>query len=161
MRQRISLMLVFLTLHAACVALAAAELRFRAQELKTRLDVGYAVRLIDMNGDHRLDIVIVDSDRIIWLENPNWEEHTLIQGQTKRDNVCFAPCDIDGDGKLDFAVGADWKPFNTQSGGTIQWICHGEKPNDLWKLYPIGEEPTVHRHRGRRAADAQREDLLE
>ena len=86
MRQRISLMLVFLTLHAACVALAAAELRFRAQELKTRLDVGYAVRLIDMNGDHRLDIVIVDSDRIIWLENPNWEEHTLIQGQTKRHN---------------------------------------------------------------------------
>ena len=145
MRQRISLMLVFLTVHAACATLAAAELQFRAQELKTRLDVGYAVRLIDMNGDQRLDIVIVDSDRIIWLENPDWEEHTLIQGQTKRDNVCFAPCDIDGDGKLDFAVGADWKPFNTQSGGTIQWMRHGEKPNDLWKLYPIGEEPTVHR----------------
>ena len=91
-------------------SLQADEIILRDQELPTRLTVGYAVRLIDMNGDRRLDICIVDSERILWLENPNWDEHILIEKQTKKDNVCFASHDIDGDGQLDFAVGADWRP---------------------------------------------------
>ncbi len=124
---------------------AAGEIQLRDQELKTRLGVGYAVRLVDMNGDQRLDICIVDQDRILWLENPNWDEHILIQGQTKKDNVCFAPHDINGDGKLDFAVGADWRPFDTNTGGTIQWITSGSRKDGLWDVHPIGEEPMVHR----------------
>jgi hypothetical protein len=124
----------------------AADLEFREQELKTKLTVGYAVRLIDMNGDKRLDICIVDSERILWLENPNWDEHIMIgPGQTKKDNVCFAPADIDGDGRLDFAVGADWNPANTKSGGTIQWMRQPEKAGEKWTVFPIGEEPTMHR----------------
>lgn len=122
-----------------------ADFEFRDQELATRLTVGYAVRLLDMNGDQRLDICIVDSDRILWLENPNWTEHVISQGQTKKDNVCFAPYDIDGDGRLDFAVGADWQPANTKSGGTIQWITGGKNLDGPWTLHPIGEYPTTHR----------------
>jgi Aldos-2-ulose dehydratase, beta-propeller domain/FG-GAP-like repeat len=121
------------------------ELAFKDQELPTRLTVGYAVRLLDMNADRRLDIAIVDADRILWLENPNWTEHVILQGQTKRDNVCFAPHDIDGDGRLDLAIGADWRPFDTNTGGTIQWITGGENRTSSWKLYPIGEQPVVHR----------------
>jgi hypothetical protein len=98
-----------------------------------------------MNGDNRLDIAIVDSDRILWLENPNWTEHVILQGQTKKDNVCFAPHDIDGDGQLDFAVGADWRPADTKTGGTIQWITGGKNPAGSWTLHPIGEHPTTHR----------------
>ncbi len=123
----------------------AGELRFRTEELPTRLGVGYAVRLLDMNADGKLDICIVDQDRILWLENPTWTEHVLIEGQTKRDNVCFAPCDIDGDGQIDFAVGADWKPFNTATGGTIQWIGRTKDPTAKWEVHLIGEVPTVHR----------------
>ena len=127
-------------------SLTAGEIPLRDQELPTKLTVGYAVRLLDMNDDQRLDICIVDSERILWLENPNWNEHMLIgPGQTKKDNVCFAPADIDGDGRLDFAVGADWNPSNTKSGGTIQWIGGGKKPAEMWQVHPIGEEPTVHR----------------
>ena len=123
----------------------AEDLEFRDVELPTRLTVGYAVRLIDMNGDERLDIAVVDSDRILWLENPNWNEHVILEGQTKRDNVCFAPHDIDGDGHLDFAVGADWRPGDTKTGGTIQWITGGANPSGSWKLLPIGEYPVIHR----------------
>jgi hypothetical protein len=123
-----------------------ADFDFREQELKTRLTVGYAVRLIDMNDDKRLDICIVDSERLLWLENPNWDEHIMIgAGKTKKDNVCFAPADIDGDGRLDFAVGADWNPGNTKSGGTIQWIRQPERGGEEWPVFPIGEEPTMHR----------------
>ena len=123
----------------------AAEIPFKEQELPTKLGVGYAVRLIDMNADKRLDIAIVDTDRILWLENPNWSEHVILQGQTKKDNVCFAPHDIDGDGNVDFAVGADWRPFDTMTGGTIQWITGGKEPAKPWTLHPIGEHPMVHR----------------
>lgn len=135
------LLLLSTTLHSA----QSAERAFRTEELKTRLTVGYAVRALDMNQDGKKDIAIVDADRILWLENPTWKEHILIQGQTKKDNVCFAPTDIDGDGKLDFAVGADWRPFDTMTGGTIQWIGRGENPQANWNLHFIGEEPTVHR----------------
>ena len=125
---------------------AAEKIAFQGQELPTRLTVGYAVRLIDMNADKRLDIVIVDSKRILWLENPNWNEHILTDdSQNKFDNVCFAPYDIDRDGDLDFAVGADWQFRNTKSGGTIQWIKQGNNKDSKWKYHAIGEEPTVHR----------------
>ena len=132
----------------APLPLGAAELDFRDQELPTRLTVGYAVRLIDMNEDQRLDIVIVDSKRILWLENPNWQEHVLIEDESQQnDNVTFAPYDINGDGKLDFAVGADWQFNNTESGGTIGWITAENGPAEPWTYYPISEEPTVHRIR--------------
>ncbi|MCA9154854.1 MAG: VCBS repeat-containing protein, partial [Planctomycetales bacterium] len=118
----------------------------REQELSTRLTVGYAVRLIDMNKDDRLDIVIVDSKRIVWLQNPNWDEHVLIEDPSKpNDNVCFAPSDIDRDGWLDFAIGADWQFNNTKSGGTIGWISGRAGKLTDWKYHAIGEEPTVHR----------------
>lgn len=130
-----------------CITLASAasgEVPLNAIELPTKLGVGYAVRLIDMNDDDRLDIAIVDKTRILWLENPTWQEHVLIEGQTKPDNVCFAPHDIDGDGKLDFALGADWT-LNTTQGGQIAWIQQGVNVTAPWTLHPIGEEPTVHR----------------
>src|SRR5207248_9179186 len=117
--------------------LAAADFSFRDQELPTKLTVGYAVRLLDMNGDKRLDIAIVDSDRILWLENPNWNEHVILQGGTKKDNVCFAPYDIDGDGRLDFAVGAAWQPGSpdaTKTGGTMQWSAGGKDRAGRWTL---------------------------
>jgi len=125
---------------------AAADLDFRGQELPTRLTVGYAVRLLDMNQDQRLDIVVVDSKRILWLENPNWQEHVMFEDQSQPfDNVCFAPYDIDGDGQLDFAIGADWQFNNTKSGGTIGWISPGPTPLGPWQYHRIGDEPTVHR----------------
>jgi hypothetical protein len=118
---------------------------FRMQEIETGLKVGYAVLIADINNDGKPDIVVVDSNRVVWYENPTWKRRTIIEGQTKPDNVCIAAYDIDGDGWLDLALGADWKPFNTKDGGTIQWLKRGKTLDDPWTVYPIGEEPTVHR----------------
>jgi len=120
---------------------------FRSQELDAKFDVGYAVILVDLNADGKKDIVVVDSKRVVWFENPTWKMRTIIEGQTKPDNVCIAAHDIDGDGQVDLALGADWKPFNTKSGGTLQWLKRGKTLDDPWTMHPIGEEPTVHRIR--------------
>src|SRR6516225_11088150 len=120
---------------------------FRVQELERKLGVGYAVLLVDVNGDGKKDIVVVDTTRVVWYENPTWKRRTIIEGQTKPDNVCIAAADITGDGQLDLALGADWKPFNTKEGGTLQWLKRGQTLDDPWTLYPIDTEPTVHRIR--------------
>src|SRR5690348_13957894 len=121
--------------------------RFRVQEIETGLKVGYAVLLVDLNGDGKKDIVVVDTQRVVWYENPTWKRRTVIEGQTKPDNVCIAAYDIDGDGQIDLALGADWKPFNTIEGGTLQWLKRGKTLDEPWTLYPIDTEPTVHRIR--------------
>jgi hypothetical protein len=117
------------------------------QEIETGLDVGYAVLLVDINGDGKPDIVVADSQRILWYENPTWKRHTIIQGMTKRDNVCLAAYDIDGDGQLDLAIGADWHGLNPNCEGTIQWLRRGKTLDEPWTVHPIGAEPTVHRIR--------------
>ena len=76
-------------------AQAAAQSDFEPQELGTQFQVGYAVRVLDMNHDDRLDIAIVDSKRVLWLESPDWIEHVIYETlDAKFDNVCFAPHDI-------------------------------------------------------------------
>jgi hypothetical protein len=121
--------------------------RFRMQEIETGLGVGYAVLLVDINGDGRPDIVVADTRRILWYENPSWKRHIIIEGMTKPDNVCMAAHDIDGDGQLDLALGADWHGLSTKAEGTIQWLKRGKTLNEPWSLHPIGAEPTVHRMR--------------
>lgn len=121
--------------------------RFRMQELDVKLGVGYAVLLVDVNHDGTKDIVVVDTNRVIWFENPTWKMRTIIQGGTKPDNVCIDAHDIDGDGLIDFALGADWKPFNTKSGGTLQWLKRGKSLDEPWSIHPIDMEPVVHRIR--------------
>jgi hypothetical protein len=135
---------------------SSADLILEPQELAERLSVGYAVQLVDMNDDGRLDIVVVDTDRVIWLENPlrgldaapaPWPVHTLIEQQTKTDNVSLAAADIDGDGRVDFALGADWRPSDTRTSGSLQWLARTSSPDSKWTVHPIGTEPTIHRIR--------------
>ncbi|MEI7687919.1 MAG: VCBS repeat-containing protein [Planctomycetota bacterium] len=143
MRQTLALLAIL----AAVDGAAAQEFKFKPQEIEKNLSVGYAVTLVDVDGDGKKDIVVVDTNRVLWYQNPTWKPRVMIQGGTKPDNVCIAAHDIDGDGKIDFALGADWKPFNTASGGTLHWLKRGPTLEDPWTLYPIDTEPTVHRIR--------------
>jgi hypothetical protein len=120
---------------------------FRVQEIARDLGVGYAVLLVDVNGDNKKDIVVVDQKRVLWYENPTWKPHVIIANQTKPDNVCISAADIDGDGQIDFALGADWQPFDSRTGGTLQWLRRGKTLDEPWTVYPIDTEPTIHRIR--------------
>ncbi len=116
---------------------------FRATTIDAHIgDVCYAVTLADVDGDGKRDIVAVSENRVLWYQNPSWEAHVIIEDQTPRDNVCIAAHDINGDGQIDFALGAGWTKT-----GTIHWLERGESPDDKWKVHAIGEEPWLHRMR--------------
>lgn len=120
--------------------------QFRAQQLDEKLTVGYGVLLIDLNGDHKPDIVVADSKRVIWFENPSWAMHVILQGQTAPDNVAIAPIDLRGDGKPDLILGAGWKGYNTKDNSTLQWLARGQNVAEPWTLHPIGfDEVALHR----------------
>jgi peroxiredoxin len=139
---------------------AAGDLAFRTQEIFTELAVGYATHVLDVNDDRRPDVLVVDTKRVIWFENPTWQMHTILAGGTLPDNVSIAPADIDGDGKLDFALAADWRPGDTRASGTIQWIRRGASPEAPWSVHPIGVEPTAHRIRFADLDGNGREELI-
>jgi hypothetical protein len=128
-------------------AAAYAGMNFRAQEIQRDFGVVYAVLTADVNQDGKPDIVAINPTQVVWFENPSWAKHVILDGGTKKDNVCIAAHDIDGDGKLDFAVGADWQPSNTAAGGSLQWIGRTPDPSAPWKVTAITEEPTLHRMR--------------
>jgi len=86
--------------------------------------VCYAVNRADVNGDGKPDIVAVSENRVQWYEAPLWTKHVILENQADLDHVCIAPHDIDGDGQIDFALGAGWIKANT---GSIQWITRGKK----------------------------------
>ena len=116
---------------------------FRAETVDA--DVGnvcYAVTLADVDGDGKDDIVAVSENRVYWYANPTWERRVMVEDQTPRDNVCIAPHDIDGDGKVDFALGAGWTKI-----GTIHWLSRGESLEEKWHVHAIGEERGLHRMR--------------
>src|SRR5437868_5420910 len=96
--------------------------KFRMQEIAKDLKIGYAVLLVDLNGDGKTDIVVVDKTRVVWYENPTWKMRVITEGKTALDNVCIDAYDIDGDGQLDLVLGAGWNISNTKTGGTLQWL---------------------------------------
>jgi hypothetical protein len=126
---------------------AAGPLQFRGEQIASDFGVGYAVTTGDVNGDKLTDVVAISGTDLVLFEAPKWQKRVLLSGATPKDNVCLALHDIDRDGKMDVAIGASWQPTNTNSGGTLHWVRQPASPDGQWELYPIGEEPTLHRIR--------------
>jgi len=159
MRRRLNAVLAIAGLGLMNLAANGAEFpKFEAKTLDPEVGkVCYAVNLADVDGDGKQDIIAVTENRVLWYQAPDWKRRVIIEDQTERDNVCLAPLDIDGDGKIDFALGAGWLNKNI---GSIHWLSRRASLDEKWHVHMIGHEPWTHRMRFANVAGEKRPQLV-
>ena len=82
-------------------------------------------------------------------------EHDIIRKATARDNVCIQPHDIDGDGRIDFALGAGWRPPDTKNPSTLQWLGRDARRPLAGPPDPLRRAHAAPPPLGRREGDGQ------
>jgi len=121
---------------------------FVSQVIDSSIKIGYGLALADVDGDGRTDILLADSKQFVWYRNGDWKKFLMAENLTGHDNVCIAARDIDGDGKAEVAVGAQWNPGETsddKQSGAAFYLVRPKDPTQLWKSVELHHEPTIHR----------------
>src|SRR6218665_2070996 len=107
-------MKIICSLFFLCLALTSlSQPSFDAQLLDSKIEIGYGLAIGDVDGDGKTDILLADKTEIVWYKNPGkkneaWTRYVIAKDLTEKDNVAIAARDIDGDGKVEVAVGAQW-----------------------------------------------------
>lgn len=156
MRVLVSFLGVFLSLGLDGIAV---EPRFRAELIDDSVGIGYGLALADVDGDGRNDIILCDKDALYWYQNPGWQKHRIVGSLTAKDHVCVAARDIDGDGKCEIALGAQWNPADTRDSGAVFYLKPQADRRQPWTAVALTHEPTTHRMRWVRNA-AGRHELI-
>ena len=131
---------------SVCIA-ADATPKFKPQTIDETVEIGYGTAIGDVNGDGKPDILLADKKEFVWYENPSWQRHVIAENLTERDNVCIAARDIDGDGKVEIAVGGQWNPGDTLNSGAVFYLVPPTDRSQLWEPVKLPNQPVVHRMR--------------
>ena len=143
--------LLLLATTAAVVIAAPPEPKFTAQDIDKTVKIGYGTAIADVDGDKLPDILLADARQIRWYKNPGkrnveWPRHVIAEELTKNDNVCIAAQDIDGDGKCEVAIGAEWNPGDTVNSGAVFYLIPPADRTQKWEPVKFPSvEPTTHR----------------
>ena len=151
-------MLILIALTLLFAAFQTPEVKFEQQLIDNNVAIGYGIALGDVDGDGKPDILLADKKQFVWYRNGDWKKFVMVDNLTERDNVCIAAKDIDGDGKVEVAVGAQWNPGetgNTEQSGSVHYLIAPEDRTQTWKAVKLPHEPTIHRMRWARAADGK------
>lgn len=130
------------------------EPAFETQIIDDNVAIGYGLAIGDVDGDGKPDILLADKDQFVWYRNGDWKRFVMVDNLTESDNVCIAARDINGDGKVEVAVGAQWNPGETSDmakSGSVHYLIRPEDPTQLWTPVALPHEPTVHRMRWAKA----------
>ncbi|MBI3854289.1 MAG: VCBS repeat-containing protein [Planctomycetes bacterium] len=120
---------------------------FREEVIETHSGgPGYNSCLADINGDGKMDIVLVteNKDQVLWYENPTWKKHVMTSGLPKLPEP-ITPFDVDGDGKTEIIVGGDWVMADTLTSGSVWLLKRPENLDQPWTPIQIDQEPSMHR----------------
>ena len=72
------------------VAAEPPEPNFRATQIDGDIKIGYGLALSDVDGDSKIDVILVDKDEVAWYQNPSWKKHVIAKNLTEKDHVCIA-----------------------------------------------------------------------
>ncbi|SKB90998.1 Repeat domain-containing protein [Parapedobacter luteus] len=131
---------------------------FEQQLIDDQVAIGYGIAIGDVDGDGKPDILLADKKQFVWYRNGDWKKFVMVENLTEYDNVCIAARDIDGDGKVEVAVGAQWNPgetSDTAQSGAVHYLIRPDDPTQLWTPVKLHHEPTVHRMRWAKAAEGK------
>lgn len=145
-------------LYVGTLAAKAQVPAFEAQTIDNRVAIGYGLAIGEVDGDDKPDILLADKTQIVWYRNGDWKRFVMAENLTTRDNVAIAARDINGDGKVEVAVGAQWNPNETsdnQQSGAIFYLIRPEDPTTKWEAIPLPHQPTTHRMKWVRLADGK------
>ena len=131
------------------------SLRVRPQTIDANISIGYGLAIADVDGDGKPDILLADARQIVWYRNPTWEKFVMAENLTPKDNVCIAARDLDGDGKCEVAVGAEWNPNDTVNSGAVFLLEAPADRTQRWTSKKLPHEPTTHRMQWLREADGK------
>lgn len=120
---------------------------FKPQTIDDTVEIGYGTAIGDVNGDGKPDILLADKKEFVWYQNPTWKRHVIAENLTERDNVCIAARDINGDGKVEIAVGAQWNPGDTLNSGAVFYLEPPADRTQLWNPIQLPNQPVIHRMR--------------
>lgn len=137
--------------------------KFTAQVVDGGVAIGYGVAIGDVDGDRRPDILLADQKQIAWYRNGDWKKFVMAADLTPRDNVCIAARDINGDGRVEVAVGANWNPGQTSDpiqSGAVFFLNRPADPTQRWEPIKLHHEPTVHRMAWLRKPDGRYQLLV-
>ncbi|OYX23808.1 MAG: hypothetical protein B7Z16_01730 [Algoriphagus sp. 32-45-6] len=138
----------FITLFQAFIA--SPQPLFESQVIDDKIAIGYGMAIGDVDGDGKPDILLADKTEIVWYRNGDWKRHTMAANLTQSDNVCIAARDLDGDGKVEVAIGAQWNPGETsdpKKSGAVFYLLRPADPTQTWTPKQLHHEPTTHRMR--------------
>lgn len=124
--------------------------KFEAQTIDPAIQIGYGLATGDVDGDGKPDVLLADAKQIVWYRNGDWKKSVIAENLTEKDNVCIAARDIDGDGKVEVAVGAMWNPGETNDpakSGSVHYLIRPADPTQKWEPVKLHHEVTVHRMR--------------
>lgn len=148
---------------------------FRAEIVDAQISIGYGLAIGDVDGDRLPDILLADQKEFVWYKNPGgtafrgkiagqqptgtptadqlnsrWKRYVMARNLTPQDNVCIAARDLDGDGRVEVAVGAGWNPAETADStksGAVFYLIRPTDPTQLWEAVRLPHEVTTHRMR--------------
>lgn len=131
------------------------EPKFTVQVVDNQINIGYGLAIGDVDGDKKPDILLADQKEFVWYKNPGdktspWKRYVMAANLTPQDNVCIAARDLDGDGKVEVAVGAGWNPAETSDStksGAVFYLIRPQDPTQRWESIRLPHEVTTHRMR--------------
>lgn len=138
---------------------------FQLEVVDNQINIGYGLAIGDVDGDRLPDILMADQHDIVWYKNPGgrpsggspadkqssrWTRYVMARNLTPQDNVCIAARDLNGDGKVEVAVGAGWNPAETADStksGAVFYLIRPTDPTQVWESVRLPHEVTTHRMR--------------